>query len=487
MKPIIIGAGLAGLSTALALAPMPVIVLSSGKLGEECSSAWAQGGIAAAVGEDDDPKFHAEDTIKVGGGLCDRTIVDLVTKDAARVIEKLLAVQTGFDRDSDGHLQLGLEAAHSHRRIVHAGGSTGKAIMMAVIKAVRATPSITLWEETAALELAQDDSGISGVYVQHNGAQEFIPTHAVVLATGGTGALWQYTTNPLSLTGQGLALAAKAGAVLGDLEFMQFHPTALDIGLDPMPLASEALRGEGATLIDEHGERFIDPLQARDVVARSIGQHSAKGHQIFLDLRKIHSDRLASRFATFYGLCRNAGFDPAHNPIPIKPAAHYHMGGVVTDARGRSNVKGLWACGEVANTGLNGANRLASNSLLEAASFGARVAEDIKGIQDSGDKIQDSKMLVARTLHSISTLRSIMTQHVGMVRDAVGLSKAIDILSPLAGTSDAALVALMVATAALKRKESRGAHARSDFPNPLPIAQRSTMTLHDINHTRSAA
>lgn len=487
MKPIIIGAGLAGLTTALALSPLPVIVLSSSRLGENCSSAWAQGGLAAAVGNDDNPTIHAEDTVKVGGGLCDRAIVDYVTQDAVRVIEKLLSIHTAFDHDSDGQLQLGLEAAHSRRRIVHAGGSTGKAIMMAVIKAVRATPSITLWEEAAATSLARDDHGISGVYVQRHGETEFIPTRAVVLATGGVGALWQYTTNPLSLTGLGLALAAKAGAVLGDMEFMQFHPTALDIGFDPMPLASEALRGEGALLIDEDGKEFVDPLLARDVVARAIGQHSAMGHHIFLDLRAVHSERLATRFAPFYGLCRTAGFDPAHHPIPIKPAAHYHMGGVVTDAHGRTNVAGLWACGEVANTGLNGANRLASNSLLEAAAFGARVAENMKGVQHSAASLPRSKIIAESVVQSLPALRSIMAQHVGMVRNAPGLLTAIDALMPLAENSDAALVALMIATAAFHRKESRGAHARSDFPNSLPTAQRSTMTLKDLNLNLRAA
>lgn len=483
MKPVIIGAGLAGLTVALSLAPMPVILISSKKLGGDSSSAWAQGGIAAAVGSDDAAGLHAIDTINAGAGLCEAEIVQQVTSDAAAVIEKLVEQGVKFDRDAAGQLRLGLEAAHKTRRIIHAGDSTGAAIMKALIAAVRLTPSMEILEETSAIELTTDD-GITGVVIEHNGKKDFIKTDKAVLATGGAGALWQHTTNPLSSWGQGLALAARAGAVLGDLEFMQFHPTAMDIGRDPMPLASEALRGEGAILVDENDRPFVDSLQPRDVVARAIWNHLTQGHKTFLDARHFAQGAFAKRFPHIHALCLSAKIDPAKAPIPVRPAAHYHMGGVVTDANGRTNVKGLWACGEVANTGLHGANRLASNSLLEAASFGQRVADDVSGISHR----KWVRTHYATSMHSKSVIpsfeqakvRDIMSRHVGLIRDEVKLLAAVMRLEPLAEKSDMALAGLMVAKSALQRLESRGAHTRTDYPDAAVFAERSTIVIEDV-------
>lgn len=464
MKPVIIGAGLAGLTVALSLAPLPVILLSPKKLGDDCASAWAQGGIAAAIGSDDSATLHAEDTMAAGAGLCDAEVVKAVTDDGGKIIEFLLSKGVPFD-DDKGTLRLGLEAAHRRRRIVHAADQTGAAIVTALVKAVRATPSIDIIEDALAEQLPTQDGKISGVVMVRNGVASTLPTHQVVLATGGAGALWLETSNPLGSWGKGLSLAAQAGAVLGDLEFMQFHPTAIDIGRDPMPLASEALRGEGCTLINDDGERFVEELQPRDIVARAIWAQRSVGKKTFLDARKALGKNFAKRFPTVNTSCLSAGIDPATTPIPVSPAAHYHMGGVVTDLHGRTNIEGLWACGEMASTGLHGANRLASNSLLEAASFGLRVAEDIAGKNQPSTMHQTSPVpKLPEAAHDAKIIRSIMSKYVGVLRHAEGLQKACAQLAELAPHSDMALVGLLIAYSALQREESRGSHRRTDWP-----------------------
>jgi L-aspartate oxidase len=311
------------------------------------------------------------------------------------------------------------------------------------------------------------------------------------LATGGAGALWQYTTNPLGSWGHGLVLAAKAGAQLADLEFMQFHPTAIDCGRDPMPLASEALRGEGATIVDEKGDRILanlsrGELEPRDVIAKTIFAHAAAGHKIFLDLRHLEKI-LNSKFPAIVALCHENGLDPLRSPIPIRPAAHYHMGGVWTDGDGKTSLEGLWACGEVASTGLHGANRLASNSLLEAASIGHRVALALKGRTPRLVTIHQPTIppFNASKNHEadIDTLRlrQLFSTHVGVLRHHDGLLEARRMLTPLAAHSDRALISLMIATAAFQRTESRGAQTRLDFPKYSPQwDQRQILTLNDV-------
>jgi len=480
MKPVILGAGLAGLSTALALSPMPVILVSRCAFGDACSSAWAQGGVAAAVGPEDKPEYHAKDTLAAGVGLNDAGIVRQTTNDGPTVIERLISQGVNFDRDAQGNFVLGLEGAHGKRRVVHSTkDATGLAIMNALMKLARETPSIEIIEYAKVTELVVSEKTLTGIVYRQYGKDIALETPCAVLATGGAAALWRNTTNPHENWGSGLALAARSGALLGDLEFVQFHPTAIDINLDPMPLASEALRGDGSLLINENEERFVEELQPRDVVSRAIWDQISKGHTVYLDARKALGERFKERFPSIYEVCIRARIDPATMPIPVRPAAHYHMGGVLIDEKGRTNINGLWACGEVSCTGLHGANRLASNSLLEAASFGARVAADIQGASLSPKKMSPKNRPQAQE-QDADKIRDIMSACVGVIRNAEGLKRAIDFLSPLAPNSDMALAGLMIAHAALKREESRGAHYRSDFPNTSAIPQRSRFMLSDL-------
>jgi L-aspartate oxidase len=480
-RPVIIGAGLAGLMTALDLAPMPVVVLSRTALGSGIASAFAQGGIAAAIGDDDTPALHAEDTLAAGDGLSDRAVVERITAAAPAAVEELVRRGVAFDRDGDGRLMLGLEAAHRRRRIVHAGGDrSGAEIMRALVDAVRRTPSITVLEGVEARRLVTRDGRVAGVLAAGAAGPLMLASDRVVIATGGIGGLYRHTTNPLGAIGQGVALAARAGALFADMEFVQFHPTALDVGLDPMPLVSEAVRGEGAVLIDEHGERFTDELQPRDMVARDAWRHLGQGHRVFLDARQALGARFATRFPAIAAHCLAGGIDPARTPIPVRPAAHYHMGGIAVDAAGRSSVAGLWACGEVAATGLHGANRLASNSLLEAVVSARWVADSVAGVEPHLLSPPPCPTLPPRA--AAGRVRSILSGALGVARERAGLTRAIAALAPLAfgprPSADPAAVGLVIATAALAREESCGAHWRSDFPHrSARPAQRSTLRL----------
>ncbi|MGE0022324.1 MAG: L-aspartate oxidase [Hyphomicrobium sp.] len=512
---VVIGAGLAGLFTALRLAPLPVTVVAAARLGEGASSVWAQGGIAAAVGEGDTPEKHAADTIAAGGGIVDRHVAEVVAAEAPARIADLLSYGVPFDRDLAGHYVLSREAAHSRARVVRVSGDrAGAAIMQALIAAVKATPSIRVLDGYEALDLIQDagPSGgggrVSGVRLvrteaQATGTFDFMPASAVVMATGGAGALYGVTTNPIYARGEAIAFAARAGAVIADAEFVQFHPTAIDAGIDPAPLASEALRGEGATLINGAGERFmlaIDPageLAARDVVARGVFAEISAGRGAFLDCRDAIGADFPEAFPTVYGHCIAAGIDPVMQPIPVAPAAHYHMGGVATDLSGRTSLEGLWAVGEVASTGLHGANRLASNSLLEAVVLGARAADDIGRLVTPGMARPIAKTYragpqrlldMAQRARLVARLRATMSAHVGVVRDGAGLETALGVMREVGAEAsedrmvvNMALAAEIVAGSALMRTESRGAHFRSDCPEPdAAQAHRSAVTLGEV-------
>ncbi|WP_454619378.1 L-aspartate oxidase [Bradyrhizobium cenepequi] len=484
-QPVIIGGGAAGLMTALQLAPAPVVLLSRSPLGAEASSMWAQGGLAAAVGDDDAPALHLQDTIAAGAGLCDEEAASRIVDAAPAAVERLTRLGVGFDRRPDGVWQLGLEAAHSRKRIVHAtGDGTGREIMRALIAAVRRCPSITLIEGFEARQLIVEDNAIKGLLAANERGSLVIPTNRVVLATGGIGGLFQDSTNPMGCFGQGLALAARAGAILSDLEFIQFHPTAFDGPSRPMPLLTEAIRGDGAILIDETGQRFMAneagaELAPRDIVARAVWRRRAEGHRVFLDARQHPGKDFAQRYPVISAFCRMAGIDPANDPIPVRPAAHYHMGGIAVDGEGRSTVAGLWACGEVSRTGLHGANRLASNSLMEAIVCAQWVAESVSGVAGSAAALRMPTALPPAS--DPSMVRPLVSQGLGVLRDRPSIERAIRNLYPMArangATADPALVGLMIAVAALGREESRGGHYRTDFPDTLPKGAPSTFTL----------
>jgi L-aspartate oxidase len=493
---VIVGGGLAGLFCALKLAPRPVTLISAAPLGQGASSAWAQGGIAAAIAEGDTPEAHAADTIAVGGGIVDEAVALGIAREATLRIHDLLAYGVPFDRDLEGRLAVGREAAHSARRIAHVrGDGAGAAIIAALSQAVRRTPSIRLIEGFVAEALLTEDGAVTGLQLAEAGnfaaRPVMIAARAIVLATGGIGHLYAVTTNPAEAHGSGLAIAARARAVIADPEFVQFHPTAIMVGRDPAPLATEALRGEGATLINSAGERFMAALHPlaelapRDIVARGVFAEIAAGRGAFLDARQALGTRFADRFPTVHASCIAAGIDPAIQTIPIAPAVHYHMGGIAVDARGRSSIDGLWAGGEVSSTGMHGANRLASNSLLEAVVYAGRIADDIGGHIPSPARLPGALVTPrggAPDANTVKRLRAMMSANVGVIRDADGLAQAVRSFAALEHTATSvairnmATAALLVAASAWNRRESRGAHFRSDHPAEAPARAQRTMT-----------
>jgi len=476
---LVIGAGLAGLACALGVGDAAVLLVNDTEPRTEVASAWAQGGLAAALGSDDTPALHAADTLAAAAGIADPSTVNRLTLDAPAAIGLLERFGVPFDRSEDGSLALGLEAAHSRRRIVHAADHTGASIVRSLLDEVATRPRITQATGLRAYELLQADDGrIAGArFVDESGEVVRIEARAVVLASGGYGGLYAKRTTPAATLGAGVAMAGRAGATLADLEFVQFHPTALASSADPMPLVSEAVRGEGSVLVDEHGERFVEELAPRDVVARAIFAVEERGGHVFLDARRALGKRFGRRFPTIAAHCAAIGIDPARDAIPVTPAAHYTIGGIATDAAGRTDLPGLWACGEVAATGLHGANRLASNSLMEALIFGTRVARDVggrAGFRRPSVRVatEPSLQLAGDLAAALAPLRATMSRFVGVVRDEAGLGEAIERIDRMAAApaspdprvSGALTIARAVAQAALVRRESRGAHFRRDFP-----------------------
>ena len=485
----VVGSGIGGLTAALAMAPRRVLVVTKGDPGGG-STPWAQGGIAAAVAADDSPREHAADTVAVGGGLNDPRAVEVLTAAAPERVEALERLGVRFDTGPDGTLLLGREGGHHRRRVLHSGGdATGAEMMRALVRAAAGADHVETLPFGFAADLVVDGGRVVGVTVRTDAGEKVLAlAPAVVLATGGIGRLYANTTNPREVTGDGLAMAARAGAAVADLEFVQFHPTALASGRDPMALLTEALRGEGAVLVDEAGERFMvgrhpdAELAPRDVVARTIWARLQAGGRVYLDATAAVGASFPERFPTVFDLCLEDGIDPRTQPVPVAPAAHYHMGGVATDLDGRASLPGLWAVGEVSCTGVHGANRLASNSLLEATVFGQRAGEAVRvagappveataafAAADPGPIPGDQGGVVGE-------LRRTMWWGVGVVRDGPGLTAALERLDDLArrlppGASEARNMVEaggLIARAALARTESRGAHFRSDYPEPDP-------------------
>jgi L-aspartate oxidase len=485
---IVVGAGLAGLSAALAAAPRRALVLSSAPLNQGCSSAWAQGGIAAALGEDDAPELHADDTVAAGAGLVDADAARLLAAEGPAAVRALADLGAPFDRDAEGRFAQSLEAAHGRARVARVkGDGAGAAIMTAVAAAALASPHVEVRQGVRVRSLLQDSDGtVRGVLAEAaDGRFHEIVAPATILATGGLGGLFAVTTNPSAVRGEGLALAALAGAAVADPEFVQFHPTAIDVDADPAPLATEALRGEGAILVDAAGRPFmadhhpLAELAPRDVVARAIHRQRLTGGGAFLDATKAVGDHFPEEFPAVFAACMAAGIDPRVQPIPVAPAVHYHMGGIVTDLDGHTSLPGLWAAGECASTGVHGANRLASNSLLEAAVFGARAGRTAALVPDPGTLVLPSRPATDLPDAALQRLRAAMTRDAGVMRDGAGLRRLladIDALEAAHGEALPLVAARLIAACALARQESRGGHYRADFPCLQSPARRTVTT-----------
>jgi L-aspartate oxidase len=466
---LVIGAGVAGLRAAIELAEAGTVLVIAKDSLRESSSEYAQGGIAVALSDDDEVELHEQDTLLAGDGLCDRAAVRTLVEEGPAAIQQLIGWGTEFDRHGS-KLAFTREGAHSRNRILHAhGDSTGREIARALYNKAASLPNVTFRSFAATTELLLDSAGeAAGAMVWDAARREAIPVHAraVLLATGGLGCAFLNTTNPDVATGDGVSMAYRAGAEIGDIEFVQFHPTALALEGAPRFLLSEALRGEGAALQNVHGERFTDELAPRDVVARAIvGEMCRTGaSHVLLDLSHRGEEFVRNRFPRVYETCLRYGVNIGTGPAPVAPAAHYAMGGVWTDLDGRTTIPRLFAAGEVACTGVHGANRLASNSLLEGVVFGIRAGRAMRESEPARplphgrgpDRGRDSQ----RAASASEETRRIAWEKCGIVRSAGGLTEARARLESIAPDS----VAILIARCALAREESRGAHFRTDFP-----------------------
>jgi L-aspartate oxidase len=497
---LVVGSGIAGLRAAIALAPFGRVLVLTKAAATESNTGYAQGGIAAAIGANDTPALHARDTIRAGDGLCDEAAVAVLAEEGPRYVRELIDWGVRFDLDRDGRPALGLEAVHSVRRVLHAGDATGREIGRALWDHAVALFAVETVNHALVTELVVEGGTVCGVrYFDNDGVEREARARATLLATGGAGHVFRETTNPSIATGDGVALAFHAGARIADLEFVQFHPTALNVEGAPRFLISEAIRGEGARLINVLGEPFMSRYHAdgdlapRDVVARSIIREAERtGGSVFLSLAHLDASRIRDRFPTIGEVCRLVGLDLASDPIPVGPAAHYLMGGIDTDEWGRTSLPGLFAAGEAACTGVHGANRLASNSLLEGLVFGARAADAMTGPAQAASAKPDRRearrlprlpSVDPRPLDPGVDVRDVMWRAAGPFRTREGLADALRCLdggyewerrerrgrARLSADDwrrfNLLTVARLIARAALRREESRGGHFRQDFPS----------------------
>jgi len=461
---IVVGSGIAGLRAAIELARAGRVTIFTKAEITESNSMYAQGGIAAAIGRNDDVEKHFADTIAAGAGLCDAAAVRLLVDEGPGEIERLLEWGADFEKKGTA-LSLSREGGHSAARIVHGnGGLTGKVVVDALLAHLRSHANVRISPFTFFSDLIVEDGRVAGIQFEHDGRTAYCYARATLLATGGGSQVYSQSTNPETATGDGLAATYRAGAELRDMEFVQFHPTVLSLRGAPRFLLTEALRGDGARIVDERDERFVDELLTRDEVSRAVFRQltTRPDARVFLDITHISADLLKKKFRHVYTTCLNYGLDITRDRIPITPAAHYFMGGVRTDSHGRSTLNGLYAAGEVASTGVHGANRLASNSLLEALVFGGKAAAAMREETD----VQQKAAPVASALSTTPSqqIRDITWRHAGIVRNAEGLKAGLQLLDAIPEESNLRTVARIIHECALVREESRGAHFREDFP-----------------------